>query len=69
VVRSEARAAQLAYAYLRGRTLLSVEAAGSRAADWKNVLKNIRRFSAVPVDDSTLKAWASPAAPAVQQAA
>ena len=59
IVRPEARASLLAYAYLRGRPLDSLERPGSRSPDWDNVRRIAKRFSGpVSFDEAALKTWA-----------
>jgi hypothetical protein len=58
VVRPEARASFIAYAYLRGRLLSSQEQPGSRTPDWANALRIAKRFSLVPFDEVAFREWA-----------
>jgi hypothetical protein len=39
-----------------------VERPGSRAPDWKNVLKIARRFGTPEIAETDIEAWASPPA-------
>lgn len=55
IVRPEARAALLAYGFLRGRSYRAIEAKCYQEPDWFNVLKIARRFGTV-IDDE-FKAW------------
>jgi hypothetical protein len=60
VVRPEARHAQLAAAFLRGRTAYRrIEAAGSRDPDLERVVGNVARFSHTRADAvrASVKAW------------
>jgi hypothetical protein len=72
-VRQEARAALLAYAFLRGRRYDQVERAGSRKVDWKRVAQIVRKFGETDCDEAALKTWAATGAagihlPAYEQA-
>jgi len=57
-VRPEARASFIAYAYLRGRSLETIEKTGSRTPDWKNAQRIASRFSPVPFDEIAFQRWA-----------
>ena len=60
VVRPEARASLLAYAYLRDKwPLIVVERQYSRSPDWANVKRIARKFSGVTIfDEADFDAWA-----------
>lgn len=56
VVRPEARAAQLAYAFLRGKTYASVEAKCYLPPNWERVEQIVRKFGWTGATDK-LNAW------------
>ena len=59
VVRPEARASLLAYAFLRDRPLHTLEHPDSRCPDWDNVRRIVKKFSGVTIfDEAEFSAWA-----------
>ena len=59
VVRPEARASYLAYAYLRGKSLDTIERPNSSSPDWANVKRIAKKFSGVTIfDEADFDAWA-----------
>ena len=57
-VRQEARAALLAYAYLRGRPYHQVERPNSTTPDWTNVKRIAKKFGGEPFVASNIDDWA-----------
>ena len=57
VVRPEARASLLAYAYLRGKNYFTIERPNSSSPDWKNVKRIAKKFSLVPFDEVAFDLW------------
>jgi hypothetical protein len=59
VVREEARASQLAYGFLRGRTYHQLERKAYLPPDWAKVESMVSRFGGVSKDDARnrLKEW------------
>ncbi len=56
IVRPAARAAQLAYGYLRGRPYRTMEAAPRTEPDWKDVRRIVAKFGDIPNDGDLEKA-------------
>ncbi len=58
-VRTEARAALLAYGYLRGRTYAALETKPAINPSWERVVSLVKKYGSEPkVDQKTLEAWA-----------
>lgn len=57
VVRPEARATQLAYAYLRGRTYRQVEPIRQTEPEWRRVQKMVENYGPKPFDKAAFDAW------------
>jgi hypothetical protein len=57
VVRPEARATQLAYAYLRGRTYRQVEPIRQTDPNWHRVQKMVETYGPKPFDLAAFTAW------------
>ena len=57
VVRPEARATQLAYAYVRGVPYRKVEPNPLTEPSWRRVQKMVETYGAKPFDEAAFRAW------------
>ena len=57
VVRTEARATQIAYAYLRGHAYAKVEPHTSKPIDWTKVKSMIERYGGNKFDSDAFNMW------------
>lgn len=69
VVRREARATAIAYAYLRGRRYAQLEATCHEPPDWSRVRTMVRRYGDPTVTDQALDAWVKADQPSAARAA
>lgn len=67
IVRPEARASLLAYAYLRGKPLTTIERPGSKPINRDRTVRIIKRFSE-SFDEKVFEAWLEPLAVQAQAA-
>ena len=58
VVRREARASLLAYAFLRNKPLATIERPNSRPPNWDNALRIARKFGGDEFNEAAFREWA-----------
>ena len=57
ILRQEARAALIAYAYLRGKSYRAMEKEGSSKPDWKYIKRKAMKFANGNYDEADFEVW------------